>query len=337
MEVLTGQDVAGVYSRSIGREIRYGGNDLDVWEEKSGQILPGWLVRDLKLMYEFFQRYGLRANETDFALQAKVLGHPPRSFHTFVEETVAAWERDRPFEHAKEGVGGGEGRLGHKRYREEVTVKLFLDTANVKEIQEAASLGLLDGVTTNPSLVAKEGRKFDEALIEMCNLVDGPISAEVVSLDAEAMVQEGQALAKIHQNIVVKVPLVPEGLKATQRLTAEGIKVNVTLCFSPTQALLAAKAGAWCVSPFIGRLDDISWNGMELIRQIMTIYKHYDFKTLILVASVRHPQHVVEAALAGGDICTMPFSIFQQLVKHPLTDLGMNKFLTDWKLSYGSN
>jgi transaldolase len=209
-------------------------------------------------------------------------------------------------------------------------MKFFLDTANVKEIQEAASLGLLDGVTTNPSLVAKEGRSFKEMLIEICSIVDGPISAEVVSLEADAMVKEGKELAKIHKNIVVKVPLIAEGLKATKRLAAEGIKVNVTLCFSPTQALLAAKAGAWCVSPFIGRLDDISSNGMELIRQILTIYRNYDYKTQVLVASVRHPQHVVEAALAGGHICTMPFSIFQQMVKHPLTDSGLKKFLADW-------
>jgi transaldolase len=167
-------------------------------------------------------------------------------------------------------------------------------------------------------------------LVEICDIVDGPISAEVVSIEADAMVKEGRELAKIHKNIVVKVPLIAEGLKATKRLTAEGIKVNVTLCFSPTQALLAAKAGAWCASPFIGRLDDISSNGMELIRQIVTIYKNYDFKTYVLVASVRHPQHVVEAALAGGHICTMPFAIFQQMVKHPLTDLGLKKFLADW-------
>ena len=209
-------------------------------------------------------------------------------------------------------------------------MKFFLDTANVKEIQEAASLGLLDGVTTNPSLVAKEGRSFKEMLVEICKIVDGPISAEVVSLEADAMVKEGKGLAKIHKNIVVKVPLIAEGLKATKRMAAEGIKVNVTLCFSPTQALLAAKAGAWCVSPFIGRLDDISSNGMELIRQILTIYRNYDFKTQVLVASVRHPQHVVEAALVGGHICTMPFSIFQQMVKHPLTDSGLKKFLADW-------
>jgi transaldolase len=210
-------------------------------------------------------------------------------------------------------------------------MKFYLDTASVKEIQEAASLGLLDGVTTNPSLVAKEGRVFREVLVEICNIVDGPISAEVVSVEADAMVKEGRELAKIHKNIVVKVPLIAEGLKATKRLAAEGIKVNVTLCFSPTQALLAAKAGAWCVSPFIGRLDDISSNGMELVRQILTIYKNYDYKTYVLVASVRHPQHVVEAALAGGHICTMPFAIFQQMVKHPLTDNGLKKFLADWE------
>jgi len=210
-------------------------------------------------------------------------------------------------------------------------MKFFLDTANVKEIYEAANLGMLDGVTTNPSLVVKEGRSFKEMLQEICKIVDGPISAEVVSVEADAMVKEGRELAKIHKNIVVKCPLIPEGIKATKKLSSEGIRVNVTLCFSPTQAILAAKAGAWCVSPFIGRLDDISMDGMGLIRQILTIYKNYDYKTLVLVASVRHPQHVVEAALVGGHICTMPFSIFQQLFKHPLTDLGLKKFLDDWK------
>src|SRR5438105_9986694 len=210
-------------------------------------------------------------------------------------------------------------------------MKFFLDTANVKEIQEAASLGLLDGVTTNPSLVAKEGRSFKEMLIEISNIVDGPISAEVVSLEANAMVKEGKELAKIHKNIVVKVPLIAEGLKATKRLAAEGIKVNVTLCFSPTQALLAAKAGAWCVSPFIGRLDDISEHGMGLIQDIVTIYRNYHFQTKVLVASVRHPRHVVEAAKIGGDICTMPFAVFKQLVQHPLTDVGLKKFLADWE------
>lgn len=210
-------------------------------------------------------------------------------------------------------------------------MKFFLDTANVKEIYEAANLGILDGITTNPSLVVKEGRSFKEMLQEICKIVDGPISAEVVSVEADAMVKEGRELAKIHKNIVVKCPLIPEGIKATKKLSSEGIRVNVTLCFSPTQAILAAKAGAWCVSPFIGRLDDVSSDGMALIRQILTIYKNYDYKTLVLVASIRHPQHVVEAALAGGHICTMPFSIFQQLFKHPLTDLGLKKFLDDWK------
>ena len=211
-----------------------------------------------------------------------------------------------------------------------MTMKLYLDTANVKEIHEAVTLGILDGVTTNPSLVAKEGCSFHETLVEICHLVNGPVSAEVVSVEESAMVKEGKKLAKIHENIVVKVPLIHGGLKATQRLTAEGIRVNVTLCFSPTQALLAAKAGAWCISPFIGRLDDISSNGIELIRQIVTIYGNYGFKTLVLVASVRHPQHVVEAALAGGHICTMPFAVFQQIIKNPLTDLGVKKFLADW-------
>jgi transaldolase len=210
-------------------------------------------------------------------------------------------------------------------------MKLYLDTANVKEIQEGANLGLIDGVTTNPSLVAREGRSFKEMLLEICNLIDGPISAEVVETELDAMIKEGRELAKVHNNIVVKIPLIMEGLRATRVLAAEGIRVNVTLCFSPAQALLAAKAGAWCVSPFIGRLDDVSSDGMELIRQILTIYRNYDFPTQVLVASVRTPQQVAEAALAGGHICTMPYSIFQQLVKHPLTDIGLKKFLTDWE------
>jgi transaldolase len=210
-------------------------------------------------------------------------------------------------------------------------MKIYLDTGNIKEIREAASYGVLDGVTTNPSLVSKEGRDFKNLLLEICSVVDGPISAEVVSLEADAMVKEGRELAKIHKNIVVKCPLIPEGLKATKRLASEGIRVNVTLCFSPTQALLAAKAGAWCVSPFIGRLDDISSDGMELIRQILTIFENYGFPTQVLVASVRHPQHVVEAALAGGHICTLPFKVFQQLVKHPLTENGLKKILADWE------
>ena len=210
-------------------------------------------------------------------------------------------------------------------------MKIYLDTGNVKEIAEAARMGILDGVTTNPSLVSKEGRDFKDLILEICQLVDGPVSAEVVSVEADAMVKEGLELARIHPNVVVKCPLIPEGLAATKRLAAEGIRVNVTLCFSPTQALLAAKAGAWCVSPFIGRLDDVSSDGMELIRQIVTIFQNYDFPTQVLVASVRHPQHVVEAALVGGDICTMPYGVFQQLAKHPLTDIGLKKFLADWE------
>jgi len=209
-------------------------------------------------------------------------------------------------------------------------MNIYLDTANVKDIKEAVSQGSVDGITTNPSLAAKEGRNFKELLLEICNLVDGPIRAEVISVEDDAIVKEGRELAKLHKNIIVKCPLIPEGLKATKRLAGEGIRVNVTLCFSPTQALLAAKAGAWCVSPFIGRLDDISHDGMELIRQIITIYKNYDYKTQVLVASVRHPLHVVEAALAGGHICTMPYSVYQQLIKHPLTDIGLKKFLADW-------
>lgn len=208
---------------------------------------------------------------------------------------------------------------------------LFLDTGNTKEIREAASWGVLDGVTTNPSLVAKEGRSFKDLLKEICTIVDGPISAEVVSLEADAMIKEGKDLAAVHKNIVVKVPLIPEGLKACKAMASEGIRVNVTLCFSPNQALLAAKVGAWCVSPFIGRLDDISQHGMGLIQDIVTIFRNYQYKTKVLVASVRHPQHVVEAAKIGGDISTMPFAVFKQLVQHPLTDIGLKKFLADWE------
>lgn len=210
-------------------------------------------------------------------------------------------------------------------------MKFFLDTANVKEIQEAADMGVLDGVTTNPSLVSKEGRPFRTILEEICSLVNGPISAEVVSVDMDGMLKEGRDLAKIHKNIVVKLPTILEGLKACKRLTGEGIRVNMTLAFSPSQALLAAKAGATFMSPFIGRLDDVSQSGMEIIRQIRTIYGNYGYKTEILAASIRHPMHVVEAALAGADVATMPFSVIQQLVKHPLTDVGLKKFLSDWE------
>jgi len=210
-------------------------------------------------------------------------------------------------------------------------MKIFIDTANLNEIKEAASMGLLDGVTTNPSLIAKEGRKFEEVLKEICDIVDGDISAEVVATDSEGMLREGRVLAKISDKIVVKVPLIKEGLKAVKTFKAEGIKTNVTLCFSPNQALLAAKAGAYILSPFVGRLDDISTNGMELISQIITIYRNYGFDTQVLVASVRHPLHVVDAALMGADIATIPYNVLIQLIKHPLTDIGLEKFLTDWK------
>ena len=215
-------------------------------------------------------------------------------------------------------------------------MKFFIDTANIGEIKEAAQMGVLDGVTTNPSLVAKEGKDFRKLLDEICAIVDGPISAEVVSTDFDGIMKEGRDLAKIHKNIVVKVPLIKEGLKAVKVLKGEGIRTNVTLCFSPNQALLAAKAGATFISPFIGRLDDISHNGMDLIRQIVTIYRNYAFETEVLVASVRHPLHVVEAAMIGAHICTMPFKVIDQLIKHPLTDIGLEKFLADWHKSQGS-
>jgi transaldolase len=209
-------------------------------------------------------------------------------------------------------------------------MKFFIDTANIAEIKEAASLGVLDGVTTNPSLIAKEGKDFRKLLEEICAIVDGPISAEVVSVDFDGMMKEGRELSKIHRNIIVKVPLIKDGIKAVKALKAEGIRTNVTLCFSPTQALVAAKAGAYFISPFIGRLDDISHSGMELIRQIVTIYRNYKYETQVLVASVRHPLHVVEAAMIGADICTIPFKVIEQLIKHPLTDNGLRKFLEDW-------
>lgn len=212
-------------------------------------------------------------------------------------------------------------------------MKLFLDTANLAEIRDAVSWSLIDGITTNPSLVAKEKRPFEEILQEICRLVQGPISAETVSTDADGMVEEGRYLAGLHPNIVVKVPLTKAGLKAARQLHAEQINTNVTLCFSPSQALLAAKAGATYVSPFIGRLDDISQPGMELIRQIKTIFANYRFTTQILVASVRNPVHIVEAAMIGADVATMPFAVLEQLVRHPLTDVGLERFLKDWKAS----
>ena len=210
-------------------------------------------------------------------------------------------------------------------------MKFFLDTASVKEIREGVALGVVDGITTNPSLIAREGRPFREIVEEICRLVDGPINLEVVGTDADTMVAEGRDLAKIHANVVVKVPMIAEGLKALRRLHLEGIKVNVTLCFSPNQALLAAKAGATYISPFIGRLDDISHVGMELVRDILTIYRNYGYPTQVLAASLRHPLHLVEAAKAGAHVATMPFAVLQQLLKHPLTDIGLERFLSDWK------
>jgi len=211
-------------------------------------------------------------------------------------------------------------------------MKFFIDTANLNEIKEAASLGVLDGVTTNPSLIAKEGVKdFHAHIRKICEMVEGPVSAEVVALDCEGMLREGRELAKIHPNITVKIPIIREGIKAVKRLSEEGIKTNVTLIFSSPQAILAAKAGAAFASPFIGRLDDISHSGMDLLREIVTIYENYGYETEVLAASIRHPLHVVEAALAGADVATIPLKVIELLIKHPLTDIGLQKFLADWK------
>ena len=215
-------------------------------------------------------------------------------------------------------------------------MKFFIDTADIDEIREAASLGILDGVTTNPSLVYKAGKDFRKLLDEILEIVDGPVSAEVIATDYDGILQEAREYASIHRNIVVKVPLIKEGLKAVKTLSDENINTNVTLCFSPTQALLAAKAGATYISPFVGRLDDISINGMELIEQIVQIYRNYSYDTQVLVASVRHPLHVVEAALIGADVCTIPFAVINKLFNHPLTDNGLDKFLSDWKKLTGN-
>jgi len=209
-------------------------------------------------------------------------------------------------------------------------MKFFIDTANIDEIKEAHSMGMVDGVTTNPSLIAKEGRDFEEIIKEICEIVDGPISAEVISLDTEGMISEARDLAKIHSNIVVKVPMTVDGLKATRQLTEEGIKTNVTLVFSPLQALMAAKAGATYVSPFVGRLDDLSSEGMLLVEQIVEIYSNYAYETEIIVASIRNPLHVLDSAVMGADIATIPFSVLAKLAAHPLTDKGIKAFLDDW-------
>ncbi|HKD79605.1 MAG TPA: fructose-6-phosphate aldolase [Candidatus Angelobacter sp.] len=210
-------------------------------------------------------------------------------------------------------------------------MKFFVDTANIAEIREAAALGILDGVTTNPSLVAKEGKPFKQTIIEICEIANGPVSTEVIATNAAGMCKEAQEYASWHKHVVVKVPTTREGLKAAKCLTEQGIKTNVTLCFSASQAILVAKAGATYVSPFVGRLDDISHNGMDLVRQIVQIYKNYDYKTQVLAASLRHPMHVVEAAMAGAHVATMPFKILDMMFKHPLTDRGLETFLKDWE------
>ena len=210
-------------------------------------------------------------------------------------------------------------------------MKIFIDTAEIGEIREAASWGILDGCTTNPSLVAKTGRKFESVLAEICEIVDGPISAEVISTQADAMVEEGRRLAKLHRNIVVKVPMITEGLKATRRLSEEGIRVNVTLIFQPAQAMLAAKAGASYLSPFVGRLDDVGEDGMAMVATLVEMLENYDYPAEVLVASVRTPNHFIEAARMGADVATCPFKVLEQLVKHPLTDKGLAAFLADWE------
>ncbi len=210
-------------------------------------------------------------------------------------------------------------------------MKFFLDTANLDEIREAAQMGVLDGITTNPFLIAKEGAKFEKRIVEICEIVQGPVSAEVTSRDAEEMCRQGHALARLNPWVVVKTPTTKEGLKAARCLIKDGIKVNSTLCFSSSQALLVAKIGASYVSPFVGRLDDVSHQGMDLVREIVTIYRNYSFKTQVLAASIRHSMHVIEAAKAGADIVTMPYKVFDQLFKHPLTEKGQDRFLEDWE------
>ena len=210
-------------------------------------------------------------------------------------------------------------------------MKIFIDSADLKEIREAAAWGTVDGVTTNPSLIAKSGRDFRSVVSEICDIVDGPISAECVEIESSKMIPEGRTIAKMHKNIVVKVPLTAEGLKAVKVFSEEGIKTNVTLCFSAAQGLLAAKAGATYISPFVGRLDDVSNEGMTVVRELVTIYANYKLPTQVLAASIRSPRHVVDAALAGSHVATIPFKVLAQLVKHPLTDMGVQMFLDDWK------
>ena len=210
-------------------------------------------------------------------------------------------------------------------------MKFFLDTANIEEIRKGVSLGLVDGVTTNPSLVAKEGKSLEDVAKEICDLVDGPVSLEVVSTESKDIIEEARRLAKVHENAIVKIPMIKEGLKALKVVSQEGIRVNVTLVFSATQALLAAKNGATMVSPFVGRLDDISNDGMDLISDILTIYDNYEFETEVLVASIRSPMHLLHSALMGAHIATMPYKVMEQLIKHPLSEIGLKKFLADWE------
>jgi len=215
--------------------------------------------------------------------------------------------------------------------RSEDAMKFFIDTADVKEIRAGHAMGLVDGVTTNPSLLAKVGRPLEDTIREICSIVDGPVSVECVSIQAEDMIREARGLAKIHEQVVVKIPMGVEGMKAVKALTAEGIRTNVTLVFSPNQALLCAKAGATYVSPFVGRLDDISQDGMEMVSQVIEIYRNYSYTTQVLVASIRNPIHVITAARMGADVATLPFNVIQQLAQHPLTDAGIKKFFSDWE------
>lgn len=210
-------------------------------------------------------------------------------------------------------------------------MKIFLDTANLEEIKKGVEWGIVDGVTTNPTLISKEGAEFKQRVKEICDLVKGPVSAEVVSLDYKGMVKEARELAQLSEYVVIKIPMTPDGIRAVKTLSAEGIKTNVTLVFSPAQAILAAKAGATYVSPFIGRMDDLSNDGMRMLGEIVEIYDNYGFETEIIAASIRHPMHVVEAALMGVDIVTMPFAVLEKLFKHPMTDLGIERFMNDWK------
>ena len=210
-------------------------------------------------------------------------------------------------------------------------MKIFLDTANLEEIKKGVEWGIVDGVTTNPTLISREGAEFKQRVKEICDLVRGPVSAEVVSLDHEGMVKEARELAQLSEYVVIKIPMTPDGIKAVRTLSAEGIKTNVTLVFSPAQAILAAKAGATYVSPFIGRMDDLTNDGMRMLAEIVEIYDNYGFETEIIAASIRHPMHVVEAALVGVDIVTMPFTVLEKLFKHPMTDLGIERFMNDWK------